>query len=265
MHPNQGEHSKGRSNIIVAGGEVIWRGMRGSGNAGDDDHAELLAIRSVKEEDRRKLAGATLYTTLEPCTPEVRSKPEQCCTELIHRHKFQRVFVGILDPNRGVTGKGLLRLQQESNVEIALFPHELSLKIQVQNAEFIRSQQTLGATILSPKEGESLRTYESGGKHTVRFESLNPPDANTYLLICRAGMYWPQPGPFRHVNGSVWEIDAYFGGIGAYVLHLVTANDLGNVLILYFGRSSNRTERAVQDLVAKLIWLSSGRSIHLSK
>jgi hypothetical protein len=59
-------------------------------------------------------------------------------------------------------------------------------------------------------------------------------------------MYWPQPGPFRHVNGSVWEIDAYFGGIGEYVLHLVTANDLGNVLILYYRKvvEQNRTRCA---------------------
>ena len=237
--------------IIVANKEVIGRGFRGSGKDEDDDHAELRAIRSVKPEDLRRLAGATLYTTLEPCTREVRSRPEQCCTELIHQHKLKRVFVGILDPNQGVTGKGLLRLQ-DSNVEIALFPHELSQKIQVQNAGFIRSQQTLGATILLPKEGASLRTYESGGKHPVRFKCLNPPGANTYLLVCHAGMYWPQPGPFRHVDGDVWEIDAYFSGIGEHVLHLVTASDLGNVLIGYYRKVVERNRARRERLRGKV-------------
>jgi len=41
---------------------------------------------------------------------------------LIYQQKFSRVFVGILDPNNDVMGKGLLRLQ-EANVAVALFPN----------------------------------------------------------------------------------------------------------------------------------------------
>jgi|SRR5271166_3635891 len=118
--------------VIVAGGEVIGFGHRGSSTKGDDEHAELRAIGSVSAKDKTRLAGATLYTTLEPCTPESRSVGEQSCSELIYQQKFSRVFVGILDPNRDVTGKGLLRLQ-EANVAVALFPHDLSQRIQGQN------------------------------------------------------------------------------------------------------------------------------------
>jgi pyrimidine deaminase RibD-like protein len=219
--------------VIVAGGKAIGRGRRGTGKEGDDDHAELNAIRSVSAKDAPSLAGATLYTTLEPCTPDVRSKGEQCCSELIYQHKFKKVFVGILDPNRGVTGKGLLRLQ-ESNVEVALFPHEFSQRIQAQNAVFIRTQQTWGATIIQPKERDYLRTYENGGKHTVQFTCLNPPGDDDYLLVSRGGLYWSMPGPFRHVKEKTWEIDAYFGGTGDHVLNLVTANNLGKVLFRYY-------------------------------
>jgi pyrimidine deaminase RibD-like protein len=162
--------------VIAFGQEVIGRGRRGTGQEGDDEHAEWHAIEQVK--NKSLLAQATLYTTLEPCTQEVRSKPLECCTELIRQHQIKRVFIGILDPNQGVTGKGLWHLQN-AGVEVDLFPHDLSKEIRIQNAAFIRSQQTLGATIVAPSNGDELRTYETGGKHPIRFKCLNPPEVRT--------------------------------------------------------------------------------------
>src|ERR1700722_16683672 len=133
--------------IIAVGTNVLGRGRRGTGDEGDDNHAEWEAIDDV--EDKSRLAQAALYTTLEPCTGIVRSNPLECCTELIRQHQIKKVFVGILDPNQGVTGKGLWQLQ-DTGVEVALFPHDLSQKIRALNAAFIRSQQTLGAAIVTP-------------------------------------------------------------------------------------------------------------------
>jgi diaminohydroxyphosphoribosylaminopyrimidine deaminase / 5-amino-6-(5-phosphoribosylamino)uracil reductase len=103
--------------IIARGDDILCEGFRGSGAEGDDDHAEFRAINSVEKEERGKLAGATLYTTLEPCTPDVRTKREQCCSELIKQHKLQKVFVGILDPNQGVPGKQLSPLETTDRSE----------------------------------------------------------------------------------------------------------------------------------------------------
>src|SRR5580693_5380404 len=105
--------------IIASQGAAIGRGRRGTGQRGDNEHAEWDAIGGVK--DKSVLPQATLYTTLEPCTRDVRSKPLECCAELIVQHHIRRVFVGMLDPNQGVAGKGLLRLQ-EAGIEVALFP-----------------------------------------------------------------------------------------------------------------------------------------------
>lgn len=235
--------------IFAVGHVAIGRGRRGTGKEGDDEHAEWKAIEEVK--DKSKLANATLYTTLEPCTREVRSKPLECCTELIQQHQIKRVFVGTLDPNQGVTGKGLLRLQ-EAGVEVVLFPHDLSQQIRAINAPFIRSQQTLCATIISPANGQELRTYESHGKHAVRFKCKNPPGPNTYLLIYSGGSCWPQPGPFREIEHGVWEVDANFGNTEDFTLQLVTASDLGNALIRFYRKvtqqNRDRRERLRQKL-----------------
>jgi hypothetical protein len=82
----------------------------------------------------------------------------------------------VWDPNQGVTGKGLWHLQ-DTGVEVALFPHDLSTEIRIQNAAFIRSQQTLGATILTPRDGDELRTYDahfgSTGEHVLQLVTGN--------------------------------------------------------------------------------------------
>jgi pyrimidine deaminase RibD-like protein len=217
--------------IIAIGDEVIGRGRRGTGEEGDDDHAERHALLQVA--DKSRLPEAALYTTLEPCTAEVRTQGDDCCTELILQHRIKKVFIGILDPNQGVTGKGLSKLQ-ERNVEIELFPHELAQQIRASNADFIKSQQAFGAEIVSPTDGEILKTSTTPHRHAIRVTCMNAPTANNYLFTSHDGLYWPQPGPFRSVGKQEWEIDAHFGTTGEHSLHIVTATETGQVLIEYY-------------------------------
>jgi pyrimidine deaminase RibD-like protein len=53
------------------------------------------------------------------------------------RAKVKKVYVGILDPNQGVCGKGVLELQ-DHNIEVELFPPVLAQQIRIQNDPFIQ-------------------------------------------------------------------------------------------------------------------------------
>ena len=245
--------------VIAVDDLAIGRGRRGPGGLDDDHHAEWHALHAVK--DHSRLPMATLYTTLEPCTREVRSKPLECCTELILQHRIAKVYVGILDPNQGVTGKGLYQLQAQG-IEVALFPHDLAQEIRAINAGFIRTQQTFGARIISPLPNAALETFLTGGRHPVCFTCLNPPTSDHHLFVTRDGLFWPQAGPFRRGKGDTWEIDAGFGTTGSHTLLLVTATDLGNALIRYYKRvvrtNKDRRERLKAKLVAADLPLLGG-------
>src|SRR5207247_7361223 len=79
--------------VIVKNGKVIVAAYRGEMGAGD--HAEFIALeKKLKDES---VAGATLYTTLEPCA--TRNHPKIPCAERLVERKIARVVMGMLDPN----------------------------------------------------------------------------------------------------------------------------------------------------------------------
>jgi diaminohydroxyphosphoribosylaminopyrimidine deaminase/5-amino-6-(5-phosphoribosylamino)uracil reductase len=74
-------------------------------------HAEIVAIAKAGPDS----IGATLYTTLEPCSHHGRTPP---CTDTIIAAGIRRVVVGIQDPDPNVSGQGIARLQQ-AGIEVA--------------------------------------------------------------------------------------------------------------------------------------------------
>ena len=88
--------------VIVSEEKIISEGWH---KKAGEDHAEVIAIKKVKE--KNKLKKSTLYVNLEPCCHKGKTPP---CTELIIKSGIQNVVIGCLDPNVNVNGKGVNEL-----------------------------------------------------------------------------------------------------------------------------------------------------------
>lgn len=86
--------------LIVRDGKVLAQGYHQRAGM---PHAEIEAINKVEE----PLKGATMYVTLEPCSHTGKTPP--CCEALV-REGFERVVIGMEDPNPLVSGRGIAYL-----------------------------------------------------------------------------------------------------------------------------------------------------------
>jgi pyrimidine deaminase RibD-like protein len=104
--------------IVSAGGEEISRGFSREG--GDPVvHAEESALGKLAADDPR-LAGATIYSTLEPCSQR-KSRP-RTCTELIIAAGLGRVVIGWREPALFVADCQGVELLAEAGLEVAELP-----------------------------------------------------------------------------------------------------------------------------------------------
>ena len=89
--------------VIVKNNIIISRGWTQPGGA---PHAEVHALSSVK--DKSILKGAEMYCTLEPCSHYGKTDP---CVDSIINSSIKKVFIGGIDKNPKVNGKGVQRLE----------------------------------------------------------------------------------------------------------------------------------------------------------
>lgn len=77
-------------------------------------HAEVNAIASVREEDKKLLPLSTIYVTLEPCSHYGKTPP---CSKLIIEKRLKRVIIGMSDPFKEVSGRGI-RMLRDAGIEV---------------------------------------------------------------------------------------------------------------------------------------------------
>lgn len=91
-------------------GEILaWGHTQGPG----EDHAEIAAARLARSLGHR-VEGATLYSTLEPCSFHGRTP---ACSRVIIERGLRRVILGMRDPHPRVDGEGV-RILREGGLEV---------------------------------------------------------------------------------------------------------------------------------------------------
>jgi pyrimidine deaminase RibD-like protein len=188
--------------VLLKGAQILGSAHRGEEGKGSD-HAEFFLLERKLGPD--VLAGSTLFTTLEPCLK--RSSEKTPCAKRLVARRVERVYIGMLDPDPTVHGKGqmfLLMFLLEHGVKVQTFDSDLTQQILEMNRDFIADRQEPKFKILSPKDREICKQ----GKLLVQGTYRNQPGlTHKYAVLTRRGKaYWPQ-GRFRINNDGTWDCE----------------------------------------------------------
>lgn len=128
--------------LVDVNGDVVGQGWHlGPGT----DHAEVAALREAGSSSE----GATLYTTLEPCTHTGQTPP---CSSAIIAAGVGRVVIAITDPNPAVPGGGAVLLREAG---ISVTEEILREEATEQNRAFLHAVRT-GRPFVTLKMAASL-------------------------------------------------------------------------------------------------------------
>jgi len=136
--------------LVTADGSV----QMGATEPPGGPHAEVVALRKAAMAS----AGSTLFTTLEPCNHRGRTGP---CTEAIIEAGVARVVVGVVDPDKDVSGSGIARLR-EAGVDVDVGVGRVEVEAQL---ESYLHQRSTGRPFVTLKMASTLdgKTAASDG------------------------------------------------------------------------------------------------------
>jgi pyrimidine deaminase RibD-like protein len=181
MCPNQKDNEPKVGAVIVKD-DILISAYRSEKEFGE--HAEYTVIKKAKEEYKiSDLKGATLITTLEPCTTRYHNKKP--CAQHIVDEGFRKVFVGMLDPNPKIRGKGILYLQQKG-INVNFFSGEDAKKVLDINEHFLNRIITENYKIdvmkVEVREREEIRDgiFSVDNKFSISENLLNITSAKDY-------------------------------------------------------------------------------------
>ncbi len=200
--------------VLVKDGAILTEAYRGQGRPGE--HAEFGLLKSLP--DDLDLSGASLYTTLEPCTQ--RNHPKIPCAHRLAERRVGEVVIGIYDPNPRIYREGW-RILRDAGARLRDFTADLRAEIRADNAtvlaQFVRSSantgvasfnytQNNGRFVVGPPGAEVNTRWSSAGhdvihaydydhhvalaRHAREFSEVDQPDAldfSSYSLTASVG------------------------------------------------------------------------------
>lgn len=142
---------------VTASGELLETAYRGEpvryrGDKEAEDHAEFTLIE--KKLKGASLVGATIYTTLEPCT--IRNPPKLPCVKWLIDSKVGRVVIGMWDPNPLIRGLGCRQLRQ-ANIITQMFDDDFMADLEALNRHFIQHIEKVPEFLLAQEIGTLVR------------------------------------------------------------------------------------------------------------
>ncbi len=161
--------------VIVHAGRIIGEGRH---EVYGTAHAEVNAVNSVAETDRKLLPESTIYVSLEPCCIFGKTPP---CTNLILENKIPEVVISCLDATPEVAGNGVQILRdagvkvttgilEKEGRDLARFRNTFAGK----NRPYILLKFAQSADGFMGKEGEQIwltNAYSKRKVHKMRAET----------------------------------------------------------------------------------------------
>lgn len=126
---DQGVHPMVGAIIADKDGNILQRAHRGEVPG---CHAEFLCIKKAKDSGL-DLSNCIIFATLEPCT--ARGPGKKSCSTHILECGLEKVYIGMLDPNPAICGRGETRLR--FNMQVERFPSDLVKELEKINDDFI--------------------------------------------------------------------------------------------------------------------------------
>jgi diaminohydroxyphosphoribosylaminopyrimidine deaminase / 5-amino-6-(5-phosphoribosylamino)uracil reductase len=157
--------------LIIRDGIVVGRGVTSPGGR---PHAERNAINQAGT----ATAGATLYTTLEPCFHSGRAAP---CAQAIVAAGVRRVVSAIEDPDKRVAGRGH-RLLREAGIEVVVGVGEARAR-RDHRGHILRV--TEGRPMVTLKLARTADGYAAGEEHDPRL-AITGEAANLRVQVMRS-------------------------------------------------------------------------------
>jgi len=167
--------------VIVKDGEELGRSYRG--RTGSGEHAEYGLLKELRDKGV-DVSGATVYTTLEPCSS--RNHPKKPCAAHLIEAGVEEVVIGMYDPNPRIFRDGW-RMLREAGIGIRDFDQALRAEIAQDNEAFAdlyrlrRADTATGALYDWVQLPGGFRIFTSGGEFTVKFSAMGAD--SIYLLV----------------------------------------------------------------------------------